>query len=149
MVGLWKRKRRSPAWVRKLHELGVDEKELVDFLADELEGASRAVLRDEIVDRLLTLAPHTPRAQNRVADLICSLLTSGKKVDVELALKAIPALGTRHRSSGRLEAALKLATSQLGVRVRRPQAESLRAAGIDVPKRTLTDRALKFFRGDH
>jgi len=145
---LWQTGKTSNSWVRQLQPLGLGELELVNVLVDEVDNASRADQREEAIDRLLALAPQDAPAQHRVGDLVVGLLRSGHKVDVGLALRAVPALGSGHRSKGRIEDALRQANGDLGVKITGAQARALKAVGISAPKRSFTERAWAFFTGE-
>ena len=148
LVNLWKEGNRLSAWIEPFQELGLDELRMVDYLADEIESASRADDREDCVKCLRTLAPQDLRAQHRVGDIVVELLSTGHKVDFQLALRAVPALGQGHRSKGRIEDSLKQATDELGVKLTRPQAASLKSVGIQPPRRSFSQRAWSFFTGE-
>lgn len=147
LKALWQNDKTGESWVRHLQPLGLNELELVELLIDEVGTATRADQREEIVDRILALSPRDGRAQYRVGDLVVQLLNTGYKVDAQLALRVVPALGSGHRSKGRIEDALKQVSEELGVRITSVQAKSLKAVGINPPKRSFTERAWTFFTG--
>lgn len=145
---LWERGQTAAMWIRQFQPLGLNEMALTGLLVDSILAAPRAQQREERIDRLLALSPNDGRAQYRVGDLVVALLSTGLKVDVDLALRAVPALGSGHRSKGRIEDALRSATADLEVKITRSQAESLKAVGIRPPKRTFTERAWDFLSGN-
>lgn len=149
LLQLWSRGIKNEAWIRQLKPLGVDEVKLVTELVEQTQKASHASEREELIDRLVALSPDESSAQYLVGDLVVGLLETGFKIDVDLALRAVPALGRGHRSKVRIERALSRATQDLGVKVKPSQARSLRSAGIDPPKRSFTERAWSFFTGNN
>jgi hypothetical protein len=81
-----------------------------------------------------------------VAVFLIQLLETGKKVDFEIAMRLVPALGTRHRSGERLSQAISAATKKLKVTVPKGVEKGLKAAKVKLPKQSLTSRARGIFR---
>lgn len=131
----------EPAWVEVLAQHGVDDDALTERLASEVEAAATVDERDRSVRLLVALRPGTPRAQRRVADLVIHLLGTGVKGDFNVALRAIDALGTQHRSAERLREAFKSAANDSGFQVPQRAVEGLARARVRLPKKSLTDSA--------
>lgn len=132
-------------WVDALSGPGIDEKSMTTLVLNLIKGAATTERREELVGTLVALDPQTPAGQKGVADVIVYLLRTGKAVDFQTALAAAPALGTEHRSSERIKKALKKAADDKSHRVsKREDVQAFHDAGIDLPKKTLTDRAKKF-----
>lgn len=131
----------DPAWVEVLAQHGVHDDGLAERLASDVEAASTVDERDRLVRLLVALRPGTSKAQRRVANLIIHLLGTGVKADFNVALRAIDALGTHHRSAERLREAFKSAADERGLRVPQRSVEGLARAGVRLPKKSVTDSA--------
>ena len=132
-------------WVGTLSGPGTDEKSVTTVVLNLIKGAATTERREQLVGTLVALDPQTPAGQRGVADVMVYLLRTGKAVDFQTALAAAPALGTEHRSSERLKKALKKAADDRSHRVsKREDVQAFHDARIELPKKTLTDRAKKF-----
>jgi KAP family P-loop domain len=128
-------------WVGAVCTQEVDDVELADFILDAIQDERSGDRRRELVDALVAIAPSAAAAQRKVADVMAYLLSTGKEVDFRSAQRAAPALGNQHRSAGRLRQAFKTAHEKHGYRVTGRYAQALARAGVDLPKKSLTETA--------
>jgi KAP-like P-loop domain-containing protein len=124
-------------WVAATTREGVDEVALVEHIANRVREASRGDRREELAAMLAAVRSLEAGAQRAVADLVIELLETGKGVDFKAATKAVPALGTQHRSAGRLQAALKTAAEDHNHQLSERTATELADAGVRVPKKAV------------
>lgn len=125
------------SWVGAIVQEGVDEEALVRHIARSVDEASRGDEREGLTTLLAGVRPVEPAAQRQVADLIITLLATGKNVDFKAAVKAVPALGTQHRSAGRLRDAFKEAAEDHHNQLSERAAKELADTGVRVPKKAL------------
>jgi hypothetical protein len=125
---------------------GVDDEALAQKLVTMVQDASKAEQREEAIDLIIALAPNTHRGQKAVAGLIEGLLGTGTKVDFKLALRAVEALGTQHRSAERLRAAFKAAHDDHDRSVPMKSVEALARAGIKLPQKTVAKAAVSAWK---
>ncbi len=137
----------DPDWVRAVAQHGIDDYVLTEQLAGSVESAGNADQREQLIDLIVALSPGTHRSQKRVADLVVGLLATGTKVDFKLALKAVDALGTQHRSAERLRTAFKNSHAKNNHQVPAKSVEALARAGIKLPQKTLAEAAIDVWRG--
>jgi hypothetical protein len=136
----------APEWVRCVAQHGVDDEVLTDELVATVKGAPRAEQREEAIDLIIALAPNTHRGQRAVAGLIETLLGTGTKVDLKLALRAAEALGTQHRSADRLRLAFKAAHDNHAHSVPTTSLETLARAGVKLPQKTVAKTATNVWK---
>ncbi len=130
-----------PAWIEAVSQREIDEGPIVDGIVEAIGSAPRSEDRSALVEALVAVRPTSPHAQRRVADAITGLLDRGQGVDFKIALRALPALGDRHQSKGRLREAFVAARDERGRRIPPRAVDDLRRAGIDLPKKTFKDSA--------
>lgn len=141
----------AASWIRAVAKYDLDEDAVVSDLFEHLRQAASADRRDELVSALVALDPGDARAQKKVADVILFLLSTGKRVDFDIALRAIPALGTDHRSAERLRGAFRRSADEFDHRVPRGPANALVRSGVRLPQKSLTKGArnlIKSFFGN-
>lgn len=124
-------------WVVAIAHEGVDEAALVQHIAEALHEASRGDQREELAALLARVRPLDGAAQRAVADLVIALLETGKGVDFKAAVKAVPALGTQHRSAGRLQDAFRTAAEDHNHHLSERTVRELADAGVRVPKKAV------------
>lgn len=124
-------------WVGAVVREGIDEEALVQHISHAVHEASRGDNREELTALLASIRPVEPAAQRQVADLIIGLLATGKNVDYKAAVKAVPGLGTQHRSAGRLRDAFKAAAEEHHNQLSERVAKELADAGVRVPKKAV------------
>ncbi|MEA2193372.1 MAG: hypothetical protein QOI73_3493 [Solirubrobacteraceae bacterium] len=139
-------KQRAPEWVRCVGQHGIDDEALAQKLVAMVQDASNAEQREEGIDLIIALAPNTHRGQKAVAGLVEGLLGTGTKVDFKLALRAVEALGTQHRSAERLRAAFKAAHDDHDRSVPIKSVEALARAGIKLPQKTVAKAAVSAWK---
>lgn len=128
-------------WVGAIAQHAVDERAVAEEILRLTREASRVERRHGLVASLVALSPQTYQGQKAVADLIIHLLNTGKKVDFDVALEAIPALGQGHRSTERLRKGFRDAAEKYGHKVPKRSLEALARADIKLPKKSLTNSA--------
>ena len=124
-------------WVGAIAQHQVDEEQVVGRLDEAIRAAGRGDRRELLASTLATIKPVTPDAQRTVADIVIFLVGSGKTVDFRAATKALPALGTQHRSAGRLKDAFKAAADDHDHQLSGRAADDLLQAGVRVPKKAV------------
>jgi len=129
-------------WLEAVMEEGVDEDSLVDAFAQAIENESRGDGRKSLSAVLGTLGTTVPSAQKKVANIIVSLLETGKQVDFAAATKAIPALGRGHRSAGRLKEKFAKAAQRHGHYLSERQVAQLAECGVKVPSSAVKKKSL-------
>jgi hypothetical protein len=134
-------------WIGAVVREGVDEEVLVRHISHSVDEASRGDEREELSTLLASVRPVEASAQRQVADLIIELLSTGKNVDFKAAVKAVPALGTQHRSAGRLRDAFKLAAEEHHNQLSERAAKELADSGVRVPKKALKKGAWDKVKG--
>ena len=132
-------------WIELIATEPIDEVPLVTVIADKARAQTRADARDPLLRLLRTLQPASPDAQRLLADLIIWLLQQDTKVDFQNARLVLPALGANHGAKTRLTSAFRGALAA-GYELKRPDLESLRRAGIDLPGSKLPDRLRKVWK---
>lgn len=134
-------------WIREISDPGVDETSVLAEIAHRVGDAAHAEKRSELIGSLVAVSPRTPAGQKTVADQIIQLLGTGKAVDFDIALRAVPALGDNHRSAARLKTAFKHASEDHGHKVsKKGDLKALERVGVQVPKKSLTDSARDFLK---
>jgi hypothetical protein len=108
---------------------GIDEQSLVSEVSRRIQTETKSTRRAELARNLDALRPSDPRAQSQVADLMIWLLARRTKADADIASRLIRAVGTKHRSAGRLSAAFE-ASVDAGYNLSSQRADDLRVAGI-------------------
>ena len=110
----------------------------------------RAEKRRAAVDALIALNPHNGEAQREVGRLIVWLLGSGQKVDFEIAVVAVRALGTDHGMGRKIGIAFRKQCEHEKKKIPHRQQEFFEAAGIvlgpsyfDKPKKGPFSRLLR------
>lgn len=131
----------AEAWETRLLEVlvghGVDEPALLGALAVAIREEGRGARRVELMEAIGRIAPVDPAAQRTVAELIVELASSDKQVDFKAAVKAIPGLGTEHRSAGRLREAFGEAAEKRGFQLNERAAKQLAEAKVKVSKKSV------------
>jgi hypothetical protein len=92
--------------------------------------ASRAEERREAVDALVALGPDSKQAQREVGRLIVWLLSSGQKVNYEIALDAVRALGADHGNGRKIGEAFRKECEREKKKIPYRDQEAFRAAKI-------------------
>jgi len=136
----------DPGWVETLSQYGVDDDALARRLIADALDASRVDDRERHVRLLVAVRPGTPRSQRMVADLIISLLERDRRGDFNVAVRAVDALSTQHRSTERLRNAFVRAAADNDFRVPPKGIEALAQVGVRLPKKSVPENALKTLR---
>ena len=116
---------------------GIDELALVESIAVAVREEGRGTRREELMARLGRISPVDAAAQKLVAELIVELASSEKQVDFKAAVKAIPGLGTEHRSAGRLRETFQEAAEKRGFQLNERAAKQLAEAKVKVSKKSV------------
>jgi hypothetical protein len=124
-------------WLDPLVQAGLDELAVVEYIADTVRSAARGDQRNDLMATLARIRPVSAGAQKAVADLIIELVETEKQVDFKAATKAIPALGTEHRSARRLRDAFQVAAEKHGYQLSERTATQLAEASVKVPKKAV------------
>jgi hypothetical protein len=129
--------KKESRWLDPLVQAGLDELAVVDYIADKVRSAARGDQRNDLMATLARIRPVSAGAQKAVADLIIELVETEKQVDFKAATKAIPALGTEHRSARRLRDVFQAAAAKNGYQLSERAATQLAEAGVKVPKKAV------------
>jgi hypothetical protein len=127
------------AWIAALAAHAVDEQRIVDELSARMQVAPRREDRLALASLVVTLRPSEPAAQRKVADLVMSLLGRDTDVDFRVAVATVPALGTDHRSAGRLEAEFRKAADR-GRQLPAKAQDDFRRANLKLPEKAFKKR---------
>lgn len=93
------------------------EEVVAHAVASDAMKASRFEERRSAVDKLLALDPRTSASQAVVGELVIWLLERHQKVDFDIALVAVSALGSSHGMGRRIGDAFRKACEQLGRKI--------------------------------
>jgi hypothetical protein len=93
------------------------EEVVAHAVASDAMKASRSEERRSAVNKLLALDPQTPASQAVVGELVVWLLDRNQKVDFDIALVAVSALGSSHGMGRRIGDAFRKACEQLGRKI--------------------------------
>lgn len=121
----------------------IEEEGIIDHLASKVQQASRAEERRDSVSLIVAIRSRVAGAQRKVAELTLGLLGRDTDVDFNVAVAALPALGTEHWSSGRLKRRFRDAADH-GRKVPERAQEDMRRANIKLPRKAFKGRGRKF-----
>ena len=124
-------------WVSRLADQGLDERDFVSKIGAQVQIAAVAADREGLARNIVALRPADAGAQHAVAEIVLGRLDADTKADADIAKILIPALGTGHRLTRRLNVALATAVGDGRLKLTDRDRDALRAAGLNSFRRRI------------